>query len=235
MNDLTDQFATTQPIKKSPRAFTLVELLVVIAILGGLAALVVPAVKGGMNAAKSSKAVSNLRQTGVVLMNYAAENNNFLPNSWDRPGMQQGGGARFFQGDLSTFAGLKIDWSKNPSFAEIFYDPCLSQVVQHPWGSFGVNESILFPGSAGIRLSSIASPSKKVIYCSASGGATSFKSSWIFVGDEFVNQGLSPGIYYPDPRNDGKAACLFADGHVERLDVKNMDQATRKKYFTLDP
>ena len=59
MNDRPDQFATTQPIKKSPRAFTLVELLVVIAIVGGLAALVVPAVKGGINTAKSAKAVSH--------------------------------------------------------------------------------------------------------------------------------------------------------------------------------
>ena len=35
----------TQLIKKSPGAFTLVELLVVIAIVGGLAVLVVPAIK----------------------------------------------------------------------------------------------------------------------------------------------------------------------------------------------
>ena len=207
----------------------------VIAILGGLAALIIPAVRGGMNSAKASKAVSNLKQTGVLLMNYAAENNNCLPNSWDREGMRQGGNAKFFQGDLSTFAGLKIDWSKNPPFAEIFYDPCLPQVAQHPWGSFGVNESILVPGSAGIRISSIASPSKKVIYGSASGGVTTFKSSWIFTGSDFVNQGLSPGIYHPDPRNDGKAACLFADGHVERLDVKKMDQAARRQHFILDP
>ena len=111
----------------------------------------------------------------------------------------------------------------------------LIDTVGAPWGSYGVNESILVPGSAGIRVSSITSPSKKVIYCSASGGATTFKSSWIFNGNDFVNQGLSPGIYYPDPRNDRKAVCLFADGHVERLDVKNMDQEARRKYFTLDP
>jgi prepilin-type processing-associated H-X9-DG protein len=40
----------------------------------------------------------------------------------------------------------------------------------------------------------------------------------------------------PDPRNAGKAAALFADGHVEKLDVKNMkDEATRRRHFTLDP
>ncbi len=40
---------------------------------------------------------------------------------------------------------------------------------------------------------------------------------------------------YPDPRNGGKAAALFADGHVENLDVKNMDQVQRRRYFILDP
>ena len=233
MSEETQSSGRQSPAKKN--SFTLTELLVVITILGGLAALVIPAVKGGLNSAKAAKTISNLKQTGVMLMNYAAENNNCFPNSWDLEGMRKGGNAKFFQGDLSIHAGLKVDWSKNPPFAEIFYDPCLPQAAQHPWGSYGVNESILFPGSLGVRISRITSPSKKVIYCSASGGATTFKSSWIFTGNDFVNQGLSPGIYHPDPRNIRKAACLFADGHVESLDVRNMDQAARRRHFTLDP
>jgi len=234
VNDRPDPFATTQPIKKFPRAFTLVELLVVIAILGGLAALVVPAVKGGIHAAKSAKTVSHLKQTGGILINYASENSDRFPNSENKEFMARGS-AVFFQGDVSFYAGLKVDFSKNPPFADIFYDPCLAQSVQHPWGSFGVNESILSQGSEGVLITRISSPASKVIYCSASGGATSFKSSWIFTGTDFANQGMSAGIYCPDPRNRGKAASLFLDGHVELLDVKNMDQATRRKYFTLDP
>ena len=234
MNDSIRRFAMNPPGKKIPQAFTLTELLVVIAIVGGLAALVVPAVKGGIHAAKSAKTISHLKQTGGILMNYASENNNRFPNSQDKVSMAAGG-ARFFQGDVSFFAGLKVDFSKNPPFADIFYDPCLAQSVQHPWGSFGVNESILGPGSEGVLITRISSPASKVIYCSASGGATSFKTSWIFTGTDFVSQGMSAGIYYPDPRNRGKAASLFLDGHVELLDVKNMDQATRRKYFTLDP
>ena len=234
MNDWPDQFATTQPIKKSPRAFTLVELLVVIAIVGGLASFLVPTVKGGINAAKSAKTVSHLKQTGGILINYASENNNRLPNSKD-DAVFNAGGARFFQGDVSFYAGIKFDFSKNYPFADMFYDPCLTQSVQHPWGSFGVNESILSPGSEGVLITRIPSPSSKVVYCSVSGGATSFKTSWIFTGADFVSQGMSAGNYHPDPRNRGKAASLFLDGHVELLDVKNMDQATRKKYFTPDP
>jgi prepilin-type processing-associated H-X9-DG protein len=46
---------------------------------------------------------------------------------------------------------------------------------------------------------------------------------------------MSPGIEHPDPRNGGGAASLFADGHVEKLDVKSMSRATRQRYFVLDP
>ena len=81
MNDRLNQFATTQPIKKSPRAFTLVELLVVIAIVGGLAALVIPTIKSATASARSTEALSNLKQTGVLVANYAAENDNRLPLS----------------------------------------------------------------------------------------------------------------------------------------------------------
>ena len=49
-----------------------------------------------------------------------------------------------------------------------------------------------------------------------------------------MQKGFDPA-YGPDPRYGGKAGALFADGHVERLDVKNMDSATRRKYFILNP
>jgi prepilin-type processing-associated H-X9-DG protein len=57
---------------------------------------------------------------------------------------------------------------------------------------------------------------------------------WSFDGEAFVKQGMNCPDYI-DPRHVGKAACLFADGHVEKLDVKNMDETTRRKYFTPDP
>ena len=57
---------------------------------------------------------------------------------------------------------------------------------------------------------------------------------WSFDGEAFVKQGMNCPDYI-DPRHGGKAACLFADGHVEKLDVKNMDEATRRNYFTPDP
>ena len=239
MNDRPEQFATTQRIKKSPRAFTLVELLVVIAIVGGLAALVIPASTSAMLSARSTEALSNLKQTGVLVGSYAAENNNRLPLSAYWPSMY------VFQNIMADyFPELKktpYNSAAKLYLPKIFYDPVLKGKNEHPWGSFGVNSAVILDSNdykggnaqgVGMPLAMIPTPSQKVIVCSAIEG--SWASSWGFDGNTFVQKGFDP-TYGPDPRHGGKAGALFADGHVERLDVKNMDQATRKKYFTLDP
>ena len=244
MNDRLDQFATTQPIKKSPRAFTLVELLVVIAILGGLAALVVPAVKRGMNAAKASKAVSNLKQIGLMTSSYSSDNGNRLPYSinWYAYSAKPSG-LLFFQRLLAEHAGYPYGQSPRSAarpLPEIFYDPCLDggRVPQHPMGTFGVNEPMIRDAVSlndpGPLLITITSPSKKVIMGSARGNNT-YCGSWTLYGEKFAEQGNTALDQAPDPRNNGRTTSLFADGHVESLDVKNMDEATRRQYFKSDP
>jgi prepilin-type N-terminal cleavage/methylation domain-containing protein/prepilin-type processing-associated H-X9-DG protein len=244
VNDRLDQFATTQRIKKSPRAFTLVELLVVIAIVGVLAALIIPAVKSGLSSAKSVQSVSNLKQIGVLVGNYAAENNNQLPYAavW---GKIFGGALVYFSRSLSeaTIPGFK--YAKSPQSAlrplpKIFYDPVLesNSLPPHEMGAFGVNASIVrdvwSEDEKPTSLNGISRTSQKVIMGSMNSKAATKSGGWRFLGEEFVQMGMDSTDCL-DPRNAGKAACLFADGHVERLDVKNMDQETRKKHFTLDP
>ena len=226
--------------------FSLLELLVGIALMIVLVAIVFTATKAANRAANASKALSNLRQTGVLVMAYASDHNNRLPlasTSWES--MTQGRIA-WFQGDLADYGGLKLDWKKSHFLPEIFYDPSLKREREHPWGSFGVNTSIVLDETAcrfrfghtqGMPLTGIANLAQKVIYSSASAGTNSarFDSSWYFSGATFVQQGMSSGIEHPDPRHGGGAASLFADGHVEKLDVKSMNRATRQRYFILDP
>jgi prepilin-type N-terminal cleavage/methylation domain-containing protein/prepilin-type processing-associated H-X9-DG protein len=230
------------------RGFTLIEILVVLGIIVVLAAVAGPAVNSALVSAKSAESVSHLKQTAALVSNYAAENNNRLPVSINWARFSQGGGMWF----QNLIAGQSKELQAAPYSAtlrlpKMFYDPVLRGKNEHPWGSFGVNVSVVLNDTdyrarfgngggtergLGISLAALTNPSWKVICCSAI--EPGWASSWGFDGAVFAQKGFDPKAG-PDPRNSGGAAALFADGHVEKLDVENMDQATRRRLFTLEP
>ena len=65
--------------KAARRAFTLIELLVVIAIISILAAILFPVFSSARESGRRAKCVSNLRQLGVMLQQYADDSKGFLP------------------------------------------------------------------------------------------------------------------------------------------------------------
>jgi prepilin-type N-terminal cleavage/methylation domain-containing protein len=59
-----------------PRAFTLIELLVVIAVIALLISILLPALGKSRKTARTALCMSNMRQFGAALGNYAADHKN---------------------------------------------------------------------------------------------------------------------------------------------------------------
>lgn len=106
--------------QRPPRGFTLVELLVVISIVGLLAGLAIPAISSGMNKAKESKKISNLRGIYQACLLWSAENDGRVVPPIAPPETAGGTGVGW-----STFLTNSLGQarSKDQSSKDTFVDP----------------------------------------------------------------------------------------------------------------
>jgi len=77
--------------------FTLIELLVVIAIIALLIGILLPALGNARTAAQATVSVSNLRQFGVITLNYAADYKDAWVNPYDPKDSSSLGGTGFLR------------------------------------------------------------------------------------------------------------------------------------------
>ena len=97
--------------------FSLVEMLVVIAIIGGLIAILLPAVQQVRESARHAQCLNKLRQIGLSALNFEAANNNLPPPSYGEDEFEESG---------STFVLLLPYVEDNTRFAQIDLDRSVS-------------------------------------------------------------------------------------------------------------
>lgn len=224
---------------KSASAFTLVELLVVISIIGLLAGLAIPAISSGMAKAKMAGSTSNLRQIGIGILGYCAENSMTFPNA--SGGTVDGKAYGNWAGLLLPY--IKVDLSKKNT---VFVSPACLKPVTAGSGtdialSYGVHNGLMpktgtpktmlnvtrasdcimvgdtcqDPGNKGWSPFCIESPS--IINTQSAGGrggGSTDLSAKIDTGTD-SDTGNSPTLRY---RNSGnRVAVVMCDGHAETI------------------
>ena len=196
-------------------AFTLLELLVVVAIIGVLLALLLPVLSQSKTKAQQTQCIANLRQLGIGLQAFAADNHSYpsgiagtnteMNGTWERQ-LERGG---FGTDQVRSNFWAKGVWRCPSAWSE-------SQASNEGRSSYGYNAYGVGGGHptnalglmghfesfsdlfTPIRESEVIQPSDMIAIGESSSG-----------GIFFTRRALRP------PRHQGKVNVTFCDGHVE--------------------
>jgi prepilin-type processing-associated H-X9-DG protein/prepilin-type N-terminal cleavage/methylation domain-containing protein len=238
MSDQMDSAERTSPdarmcpaLPASCGGFTLIELLVVISIVALLLAILMPALKGARERAKTLQCLSNLRQSGNLVALYATDNR-YVWEYYSSPGT----GARVWSQYFDAYIGRGTVTTRSifvcPSFAPQEYDASDSTARLYV---FGQNHSAVAapPDEEGIREHLVT-------------GGTAFaevmKLDLIRRASAFTFLADSYNTYYRKQfaalykgnldagnrihlRHDGRANVAFADGHASTCDKDQLKDA----------
>lgn len=189
--------------------FTLVELLVTIAIVAVLAALLIPAIGMVRERAQTSQCVSNLRQIGVGLLSFAADNDGRFPEA----------GGEIPRGGVNPDNG-KPGWTEQlDSYIEdrrVYRCPASAKVIAanrdygYFLGSHAAFEEMQQQGGGSPVLvaAKIKNPSKYILGGDIVGDMFSVEDA---DKDDFV---YNPAFDRPSPIHGRSVNLLFADGGV---------------------
>lgn len=227
----------------SPAGFTLIELLVVISIIAVLAAVAVPAISRGLDSSKAAGCASNLRQLGIGVQRFAAENNGYLLKGWFNQGPNFGGGPNdtSWGYSASEWAGwdrVLLDYleqgTPGPNGKRVYTEKSASLCrcpADHTKGnvfsnyqvgvgaipnSYRFNASMQDVGrERAVKLISLPSPSKLILI--ADGVFKSYHHVRLNDPNEPGKISRANSNNIAATRHSGAANYLFADGHMERL------------------
>lgn len=203
-------------IRKIQR-FTLIELLITIAILAILAGMLLPALNSARNKAHSIACLGNLRQMGIVWVNYSLENGDWTIYTYGSP---WDGVLEVSHWPVPMEYGLREKNSKKKEFSPVLRCPGVDPetaftndssadpklISTYAYNYFFGNNSSTDPAQAMKRLVKAASPGEFAIFAD---GKPKDRPRVFKIQDR---NGL---MSYLSPHHPGmQSNHLFADGHA---------------------
>ncbi|HAZ62666.1 MAG TPA: hypothetical protein DCZ72_03515 [Armatimonadetes bacterium] len=232
----------------SRRAFTLIELLVVIAIIAILAAILFPVFAKAREKARQASCLSNLKQIGLALMQYAQDYDETYPAwqdfhiSWDwKDNWQAKIGPYVKNGDVANFTALRNHsgiwrcpsvegWkSGTDTWWLCSYGMSMAVAYSYPirWSAGGspyYGRPASLGGIGPLTMAKLDNPAN-TIFAGEGGNSGRLDVPWnqrLYTYEVTYGYGPKNNAWEQPDRHTGGSNYLFADGHVKWLKAEEV-------------
>lgn len=217
-------------------AFSLVELMVTIAIIALLAALLLPAISRSKQKARTIACVGNLRQLGLGLQSFVADNHGY-PTLFGGTNTDQSHGWMYQleHGGFDVSKPKKGYWTEGvwrcPSARWSTADPPMEPAFCYSYNACGVsglnprNQYLGLSGQPISRAEGCVPIKESEVVCPSDTMAMGDS----FDGDHVFGRGFlthKENVGFASSRHAGKVDIVFCDGHVESPPLKMVFEDT---------
>lgn len=207
--------------KNLHNSFTLIELLVVIAIIAILASILLPALQSARGRAQAMACTSNGKQLGMIYLFYADDYDSYLPCRDNLLGGFTPAGESIspknWLDGVVLFYLNRDNASKEP--VEVLRCP-QEDSKEDITTNYGLNYLIATDNGQGLKISSFASQSKTAMLVE-NYGHLCYGHDVINTSKTHIIGNIGPNRA-PNFRHNDRAAVIFADGHVESRNKKQI-------------